>query len=143
MTAEDVASCWVEFPEGRARFSGGIRGVDERGHDTVAVGIGKQTYYGEARRSFMPNGNDFNVEIVSFGYLGKENVGEAPFDARQPLTLAQLETARILLVGLVQKGLSFAERPRVLTEYPDSRYMGKVLFRDGWALVQSPEGDDA
>ena len=143
MAVEDETSCWVDFPEGRARFSGGIRGVDERGHETVAVSIGKQNYFGEVRRSFMPNGQDFNVEIVSFGFPSKEYVGEAPFEARQSLTSVELETARTLLFGMVQRGLSFAERPRVLTEYPDSRFMGKVVFREDWALVQPPEGNDA
>ncbi len=30
---------WVSATEGRARFAGGIRGWDERGHDTYAVDV--------------------------------------------------------------------------------------------------------
>ncbi len=43
---------WVQFPEGQARFSGGIRGADEIGHETFAVEINSSVYYGEIKKIF-------------------------------------------------------------------------------------------
>ena len=66
---------WVKFPEGNARFAGGIRGWDERGYETFAVEIDGEIVYGDIDRIFFPNHNDFNIQVVSFGYGMQENVG--------------------------------------------------------------------
>lgn len=66
---------WVSATEGRARFAGSIRGWDERGHDTYAVDVDGKVMYGEIARTFLPNQNDFNIQIVSFGYGVREHVG--------------------------------------------------------------------
>lgn len=134
---------WVGFPEGQARFSGGIRGGDERGHDTVAVSLGKNVYYGEIKRRFLKNGNDFDVEVVSFGYLDRGDVGDAPFDPRETLSRAEIEATQALILQLVKAGTSSKEKPRILAEYPDAHFMGKVLFREGWARIAPLENGDA
>ncbi len=57
MNRYDQTFEWQQFPEGRACFSGGIRGWDERGYDTFAVESDGQVVYGEIVRIFLPNHN--------------------------------------------------------------------------------------
>lgn len=135
MSNDDKTFDWVDLPGGRARFSGGVRGADEAGHDTFAVELDGRTYYGEVRRLFLSNGNDFNLEILSFGWPGQEWIGMPMPGLCHPLSEGELETARTLIVGLVQAAQSFDEKPGPLVEYPDARFMGRVVFRQDWALV--------
>ncbi|WP_144655620.1 hypothetical protein [Achromobacter dolens] len=55
---------WVPPAEGRVRFAGGIRGWDERGHDTYAVDVDGKVMYGEIARTLLADQNDFNIQIV-------------------------------------------------------------------------------
>src|SRR5690349_23064381 len=98
---EFAAFDWIDFPEGRARFVGSVRGVDERGHDAFALEIDNDVLFGEIRPRFLENHNDFNVEIVSFGIRDPGSIGEAPFDPREVLSFAKAETARQLVLRLV------------------------------------------
>ncbi|CAB3665623.1 hypothetical protein [Achromobacter dolens] len=52
---------WVSATEGRARFAGGIRSWDERGHDIYAADVDGKVMYGEIARTFLPNQDDFNI----------------------------------------------------------------------------------
>ena len=56
---------WHEFPEGRAQFSGSIRGDDERGHDTFAIELDGFVTYGGIDSVFLANDNDFNIRVVT------------------------------------------------------------------------------
>lgn len=124
---------WVQFPEGRARFSGGIRGGDERGHETFTVEVDGISYYGEINHAFLPNGNDFNVEITSFGYTDKQNVANPSLGARREFTASALRIVRELILKLTQAGLDFEDRPSALGEFQNSRFKGRAIFRGGWA----------
>jgi len=76
MTLDEPSSFdWLELPSGRARFSGGIRGFDELGHETFAVEVDGREYFGEIGNIFLPNGNDYNMEVISFGYGRIGSVG--------------------------------------------------------------------
>lgn len=135
---------WVSFPEGRARFSGGIRGWDEAGHDTFAVEVAGREWFGEIGNVFLDNGNDFNIEIVSFGYADKSSVGmPRPCLGSTSFNEDELKTVRALVLRLVKAGLELEPRPAVLLEYPDSRFQGNVLFRDGWALASAEHRESA
>jgi len=128
---------WLDFGQGRARFSGSIRGADERGHETFAVEANGAEYFGEIDRAFLLNGNDYNMEIVSFGYTDKEYVS-APFpSARAKFTPADLEVMQLLICSLIEAVSKAAEKPYIMGEYADAHFMGKVIFREGWALVLS------
>lgn len=128
---------WLDFGQGRARFSGGIRGADERGHETFAVEVNGTEYFGEIDRAFLPNGNDYNIEIVSFGYTDRAYVS-APFpNAREKFTPAGLDVMQSLICGLIEAASKAAEKPYIMGEYPDAHFMGKVIFREGWALLLS------
>ena len=129
---------WVSGPEGRARFAGGIRGWDERGHETYAVEMDGEVLYGEIARAFLPNQNDFNVLVVSFGYGSRENVGMPRQDGLHPRAQAndpaqQLQRVQSLLTGLIQAARHFEDRPGVLREYPHARFQGQLIFAEGWA----------
>jgi len=139
MNRYDQTCEWQQFPEGRARFSGGIRGWDEHGHDTFAVEIDGQVVYGEIEGAFLPNGNDYNVQVVSFGYgvqeaVGILNDGSPGRHAQGRFPSEYLVRVQSLIVRLIRAGLSFEERPSALRETPKSRFMGKVVFPNGWAV---------
>lgn len=139
MNRYDQTFEWQQFPEGRACFSGGIRGWDERGYDTFAVDIDGQIVYGEIARIFLPNHNDYNIEVVSFGYGMRESVGLRNEDGPGPyaqgiFSPAYLEYVQSLVVQLIRAGLRLEDRPAVLTEYPDAHFQGKVIFPVGWAV---------
>ncbi|CUJ38200.1 hypothetical protein [Achromobacter sp. 2789STDY5608621] len=129
---------WVPAAEGRARFAGGIRGWDERGHDTYAVEVDGKVMYGEIARTFLPNQNDFNIQIVSFGYGVREHVGmprPAGHDshARGVSDGETLQRVQSVLARLILAGLCFEDRPRVLLEYPHARFQGRLIFAEGSA----------
>lgn len=87
---------WVSATEGRARFAGGIRGWDERGHDAYAVDVDGKVMCGEIARTFLADQNDFNIQIVSFGYGVREHVGmprPAGAPARAIMIRAELPSA--------------------------------------------------
>jgi hypothetical protein len=129
---------WVQFPEGRARFSGGVRGImDEKGHETFAVEVDGVEWFGEIDQKFLPNNNDFNVEVISFGYPTDGYIGMPMLGTCQIFTPAQIEMIQKLIMQLVDAGTRFEDKPSMLHEYPNARFMGEVFFRDGWALVMS------
>ncbi len=140
MDAYEAPFDWVRFPEGRARFSGGVRGiVDEQRHETFAVEVGSNEYFGEIQRAFLPNDNDYNIEVVSFGYDDDGNVGMPMLGACRIFTAAEIGAIEALIVQLVAAGTRFPDRPALLKEYPNAHFMGKVVFRDGWALLMDKE----
>jgi hypothetical protein len=130
---------WQQFPEGRVRFSGEIRGWDERGHDTFAVEIDGQVVFGEIDNVFLANHNDFNVQVVSFGYGMRENVGilndgSPGRHAQGRFPPAYLQRVQSLVVQLLRAGLHFEVRPGVLTEFPNAHFQGNAIFPEGWAV---------
>lgn len=130
---------WQQFPEGRARFAGGIRGWDERGYDTFAVELEGEVVYGEIAPAFLPNHNDFNVEVVSFGYGIRENVGLLNEGGSGPhaqgiFPPAYLQRVQSLVAQLIKTGLRFQDRPTILAEFPNAHFQGKVIFPAGWAV---------
>lgn len=131
---------WVQFPEGRAKFSGGVRGiVDELGHETFAVEVGGEEYFGEIQRAFLPNDNDYNIEVVSFGYGSAGYVGMRMLGTCQIFTSEEISTIQTLIVQLIAAGTHFSDRPSLLNEYPNAHFMGEVLFRDGWVCRKEEE----
>ncbi|OAX86252.1 hypothetical protein A7D16_20210 [Xanthomonas nasturtii] len=129
---------WVDFPEGRARFSGGIRGFDELGHETFSVEIDQAEVFGELDQKWLEDKVHFNIHIISFGYLDELQVGmPLPSFSTRAFTLDQLETVKLLVNRLIAAGLQFEYRPSVLRESKKSFFTGKVIFEQDWALVDS------
>jgi len=126
---------WLELPNGRARFSGGIRGFDELRHETFAAEVDGREYFGEIGRTFLPNGNDFNIEVLSFGYGNRGYVGMPMRSTCRVFTAAEIEKIQALTVQLIAAGTRFKDRPTLLTEYPNAHFMDQVFFRNGWVLA--------
>lgn len=136
MNRDEETFAWIQLPQGRIRFGGAIRGGDEGRHETYSVDIDGIITYGEIENIFSTNGNDYNVEVISFGYGMIENVGNPHANARGTYTETQLKLVQSLVVQLIQAGLHFEERPSVLRESLESHFLGRVLFREGWAYVR-------
>jgi len=131
---------WVEFPEGRARFSGTHRGWDELGHKTFALELRGHEYFGEIKRSYLTNHNDYNLVIDAFGYGSPTAIGigmPGGIGARDAFTLEEEVKARALVIQLIQAGLNFDDPPTILDQTDTSHFMGKIFFQDGWMLIES------
>ena len=127
---------WLELPSGRARFSGNIRGADELGHHTFAVEVDGREYFGELTKAFLPNDHDYNMEVISFGYGDHGYVGMPMLGTCRVFAAAEIAKIQTLTVQLIAAGARFEDRPWLLTEYPNSHFMGQVFFRDGWILAK-------
>ncbi|MCC7633788.1 hypothetical protein [Stenotrophomonas rhizophila] len=131
---------WICFPEGRARFGGGVRGWDELGHETFALELRGREYFGEIKRVYLENHNDFNIVIDSFGYRSERDVSMPGTDVREVFSSAEEITARVMIVQLIQAGLKFETPPSRLRQTETSHFMGEVIFSEGWMLVRAVDG---
>jgi hypothetical protein len=127
---------WVNLNQGRARFSGGIRGADEQGHETFAVEVNSSIYYGEIKKTFLPDKSNYNLEIVSFGYFDVKDVG-GPM--RQPIInhFSEVDARRVqnLITALVSSASTWESKPSVMSQSDYSRFMQEIHFRDEWIVV--------
>jgi len=131
---------WFDFPEGRIRYAGGRRGRDEPPIHIFAVEIYGWIYYGEIRKIFLADGNNYNLEIVSFGWMRDEWFGTEPNPPFcSAFTLKELGEVRALICQVVPLWRELEDRPIVLTEYVDSHFMGDIFLREGWALIKDDE----
>jgi hypothetical protein len=127
---------WHEFPEGRARFIGSIRGADELGHEGFVVEAdGFPAMYGEIRNKFTENHNDYNLEIVLCGWPGKEWLGMQRPGLSYRFSEEEWDIIKSMLVRLVNAVKSQQDRPSFLNEYPNAHFLGGVFFADGWAIL--------
>ncbi|WP_369937030.1 hypothetical protein [Xanthomonas tesorieronis] len=83
-------------------------------------------FFGEIQRSFLPNDNDYNIEVVSFGYGSEKSLGIPMLDGCQVFSQVQINTVQALIVQLIAAGTQFSDRPSLLTEYPNAHFMGKL-----------------
>ena len=134
---------WVQFPEGRARFEGLCRCWDEQGRETFALELRGNEYFGEIKRSYLDNENDYNIEIHSFGYGRGEDVGmpgiadvdRLGIGVREVFTPQEENMARTLVIQLVHAGLKYDLPPSPLKQNDASHFMGNIAFHDDWMLL--------
>lgn len=126
---------WQDLPSGRARFAGLVRGADQTGHDAFAVWMDGQALFGEIQRAFLPDGNDFNIEVVAFGYRLDRNLGMPMLGIAHVFAASEVERLQQVIRELVAAGAAWERRPRLLVDYPGARFQGQVLFKEGWILV--------
>jgi len=128
---------WIEFPQGRVRYAGGRRGRDEPPIDTFAVELRGRVYYGEITQLHLADGNRYNLEIVSFGWTKHDWLGTEP-NAKYcaAFTVKDLEEVQAILCQAVPVWRSLEDRPSLLSEFFEARFMGELIFRDGWALIR-------
>ena len=119
---------WLIFDGGRARFVGPDLGADEEPHLVLAAELGTDgIYFGDFCAKYDPDRTHYNVEIISFGYNSKYNVGNPHPGARAAFTASEVKSIRGLISALI---LADGDKP-----YPLNRrdqFLGKVSFRDGW-----------
>ena len=129
---------WVDFPEGRARFSGSIRGWDEQGHETFEIRLRNQSYFGEIKDAW--DGEKYGLIIKSFGYKFIQNVG-VPFSndtkAVGVFTTEEVGVIKRLIANLINFTSAQEIRPFVMSSDNISDFNGKVLFLDGWCLIDA------
>ena len=84
--------------------------------------------------------NDYNIEVVSFGWLDREWLGTEPnpkhcvaFPSRQ------LGNGQSLICQAVPVWRSLEDRSSIVREFADSHFIGEVIFRSCWALVAQDE----
>ncbi|ALN63044.1 hypothetical protein GLA29479_2174 [Lysobacter antibioticus] len=126
---------WLQFPEGRARFAGIKRGWDEQGHVNFSLELGDALHFGEIDQVFLPDLHNFNIEVISFGYPRAEVVGMP--GAAAVFSPEQISVAMQLIGRLIKSGLDLDRPPNILTQTAKSKFLGELLFREGWALVRS------
>ena len=133
---------WKSLPSGRARFSGSIRGWDEAGHDTFAVDVGGNEIFGELKPTFDAGGDDFGVAVVSFGYLDRLDVA-IPFapgaNSIEAIEVHVLDAVKRTIIELVVSGVAEGT-PSFLKQYPNSRFIGNVIFQPGWCSARMSTG---
>lgn len=103
---------------------------------TFVVEVNGLEHYGEIEQAFLSDRHNFNVEIISFG-LPDENFSGSTPASWTSFTADELSVVQSLIVQLARAVLGFEHRPSALDEFTDSRFMGKVVFRNGWALQKS------
>lgn len=129
-----MALDWIDLNGGRARFSGLSLGVDELAHDTFQIEVqSKPALYGEYRAAWANNENDFDIEIVSFGFATDRNVGNDHPDARHRFSWGECENIERLTICLItsdgaQKGLPLFSSTK-------GRFLGRVKFAPGWIVL--------
>jgi hypothetical protein len=137
MSAYDKTFDWMRFPEGLARFAGTFRCWDEQGRKTFALDLRGNEYFGEIKRTYLENHNDYNIVIDAFGYSRGEDVGMPGAGARGVFTSDEEAISRSLVIRLIHAGLEFDDPPTILDQTETSHFMGGITFRDGWMLVES------
>jgi hypothetical protein len=133
---------WIDFPQGRVRYAGGKRGRDEPPIETFAVEMHGGIYYGEISELFLSDGNRYNLQIVSFGWLKPDWFGIEPSpEYCAAFTCEELGEVQALLCQAVPVWRSLDDRPPFLTEYFHAHFMGEIVFKDGWALIKDENSD--
>jgi len=131
---------WIEFPQGRVRYAGGKRGRDEPPIETFAVEIHGWVYYGQVLTVFLSAQNNYNLEVVSFGWLKHDWLGVEPDpEYCASFTLNELSEVQSLVCHAVSTWRNLEDRPAILYESAQTHFMGEISFRDGWALVKDDE----
>jgi hypothetical protein len=125
----------IQFEAGQAGISSPVRGGDESGHNTFVVQLPDgPPLFGEWRSKWADNQNDFEIEIVRYGYLDRFNVDNLHPDARRKLSDKEQKIVRQLISSLftnaeAQEGIS----PFSLTR---ARFLGHVHFLPDWSIGQ-------
>lgn len=109
--------------------------MDEQRHETFAVEVGGCELFGEARREFLDNKNDYNIVVVSFGYRRVGDVGMPMAGSCRVFGAGDVLPLEKLIRELIFVGGSLSDRPSLLKEYSNAHFMGGVSFQESWLLV--------
>ena len=109
------------------------RGWDEEPCDGFFAELpGRPVMFGGWRPQFAPNGNDFDVEIASFGYLGKQYLGSEYPSHRRCLSIPEEEALERLVRALFSDQVTNAWMVPFTSR--KAKFLGGVYFAPGWIL---------
>jgi len=121
-------------PEGTVAFAGTVRADDGGVREFWVELAGRPRMYGEWRTKWTPNENDFDIEIVTFGFGSKHNVGDPFPGARNVFTIHEEKK----VIDLVARLFSNVERRSGLSPFRGnySLFLGNIIFMPGWIEVK-------
>jgi hypothetical protein len=129
-----VSPFTITRPTGRASFESMTRSWDESPVDAFSIELTAHlALYGIWRPKWASNENDFDVEIVSFGWAGKHNIGNPYPMARTKLTVERVNDVKELIIALIED--VDARRKIVPFSSKTARFLGRIDFQDNWAWV--------
>ncbi len=136
MHTNDVFA-WFDLPDGRGRFGGAVRGSDERGHETFGVEVDAEPFYGEIVKIF--SGNAMHLQVTSFGYRNRDDVGPSVANLRQAFTVDEARRIENVVRELVVyvDGFDPEIKPTPLNIFEDEIFTGDVVFASGWILIET------
>lgn len=132
---------WIQFPEGRARFSGIFRGWDEQGRQTFALELQGAEYFGEIKDVFNEGSASYGFSISDFGYGRGELVGMPGTGVRRAFKEDEVLVAKSLIAGLIRAGLEFKNRPSIFLPEDIAHFNGEIIFQEGWIPVELKPGE--
>jgi hypothetical protein len=128
-----MGTSMMNFEDGAACFAGLVRGGDEAGHFVFQLRLPAfPDIYGEWRPNWEANEIDFDVEIVTFGYLDRENVSNPNPGARRQFSADQKNIIQRLTTALFLS----AEARQGIAPFSSKKghFLGRVRFRTGWLI---------
>lgn len=122
----------VDLPFGNAAFEGTILDGDELPRYAFSVLLSNHPLlYGIWRPKWATNQNDFDVEVVGFGWTSKYNAGNPHPLSRVCLSHAELANTKLLIDTLFR---SVEIRKRFVPfSSPIARFLGNIAFTNDWA----------
>ncbi|WP_428682097.1 hypothetical protein [Reyranella sp.] len=129
-TIEDPYFLLVQTGDGKIRFGGIERGPDGVPREIFAIQLpGRTPMYGEWTQKFASNGNDFDVEIVSFGFPPLYSVaGPAGLET---FCVVEREAVQKLIAALFSDAAATGQ----LFEFAPERkglFLNRIHFRPDW-----------
>jgi hypothetical protein len=125
----------VNVGSGRIRLAGTDRGADELPRQAFLLQLPKQpVLLGEWRQRWAENGDDFDVEIVSFGHFPSEGLGLPT--GRLEFTSEERVLAEDLVHSLFSNPLARQKHSAFRPERKGA-FLGKVHFLAGWITERS------
>jgi hypothetical protein len=123
----------LNLPNGKIGFKSTVLGWDEEPRDAFRIELpDRPIVYGEWRSKFADNENDFDVEILSVGYLNVRHMGSALLVHRKKFSASEQSAVEQLIRAL------FADQTAIAGMVPftskKGRFLGAVIFVAGWIL---------
>jgi hypothetical protein len=125
---------WINLEGGNIRFAGSVRGVDGGGCDIFEIQAqSRPALCGEFRSRYADNQSDFDIDIVSFGFLDQRNVGNPHPDARQRFSAMERDLIERLTIALFADPKSREGIPPFTST--KGHFLGQVRFTPGWIVL--------
>lgn len=128
----------LNFPTGNIGFASSVRGWDEEPRDAFRIELpNRPIMYGEWRTKFADvDRDDFNIEIVSVGYVKKGHLGSSiPIHRKKFSASEQLAVEELIRALFADPNAKAGVAPFSTKK---ARFLGGVNFAPGW-ILQSDE----